>query len=154
MISSSAPRWWITQASVPRREFSLTVVILLRHGRAVAATGRELAERTAPPQADTAPVTPAAAMARKARRLVVGSTGVIFKRIYPHVRTYACVVSDPTHMARTGHGPKIACVTCTVDMPSPPGRRNTGTGRATSGSDALGEGLEQRPEGGRVVARG
>src|ERR1700722_19226634 len=94
MISSSAPRWWITQPSVPRREFSLTVVILLRHGRAVAATGRELAERTAPPQADTAPATPAAAMARKARRLVVGSTGVIFTRTHAFRRTLRAINPD------------------------------------------------------------
>ncbi len=94
MISSSAPRWWITHPSVPGREFSETVVTRARHGRASPATGRGLIERTAPLQADTAPATPAAAMARKARRLVVGSTGVIFTRIYPHVRTYAYVVSD------------------------------------------------------------
>ena len=82
MISSSAPRWWITHSSVPGREFSETVVTRARHGRAGSAIGRGLIERTAPLQADTAPATPAAAMARKARRLVVGSTGVIFTCMY------------------------------------------------------------------------
>jgi hypothetical protein len=87
MISSSAPRWWIAQALVPGREFSETVVTRARHGRALCAVGRELTERTAPLQADTAPATPAAAMARKARRLVVGSTGVIFTCTYGLIRT-------------------------------------------------------------------
>jgi hypothetical protein len=56
----------------------------VRHGRAVTATGRAATARTpvltASLQADTVPARPAAAMPRKARRLVFRSTRAILAR--------------------------------------------------------------------------
>src|ERR1700733_11034618 len=115
MISFSAPRWWITQPSVPGREFSDTVVTFARHGRALAATGRGFPRRGGP----RPPPWPGAGRHRadRAHGAATGRDGaghaggghgeespaaggwVHRRHFYTHLRTYSPVVNDRPRLA-------------------------------------------------------
>src|SRR5580704_6855221 len=124
----------MTHSEVPGSAFSGTG---LRHGRAVAAAGRLAAARTALLQADTAPATPAAARPRNARRLVCPSTRVSIARGPVTYATPPRSVINALAVARTAgvRGPLSHPV-------------------ATRRAAALTDGVDERGEGGRVVARG